>query len=225
MSTYLTGLEKAFSGISTTLEITIFAVILGLILGLIVALMKMSKFRVLRGIGSVYVEILRGTPLLVQALIWYNGVPALLQGFGIDFKWRGIEIIAGIVACGINSSAYVAEIIRAGLQAVDKGQTEAARSLGLSQRKTMRFVIIPQAIRIILPAMGNEFITLIKETAVLSVISIEEITRKGILWASVGYKFWEAFLGVAIVYLCLTIPLSRIVAYAERRMAVSDRSS
>ncbi|MBR6444459.1 MAG: amino acid ABC transporter permease [Firmicutes bacterium] len=225
MSTYLTGIEKAFTGVGTTLEITAFAVIMGLVLGLVIALMKMSKLRVLRGIGSVYVEILRGTPLLVQALIWYNGLPALIQGLGGDFTWRGTGVLVGIIACGINSSAYVAEIIRAGLQAVDQGQTEAARSLGLSQRKTMRFVIIPQAIRIILPAMGNEFITLIKETAVLSVIAIEEITRKGVLWASQSWNFWEAYLGVAIVYLCLTIPLSRVVAYAERRMAVSDRSS
>lgn len=222
---YLTGIQKAFTGVTTTLEITVFAVIFGVLLGLLVALMKMSKLKVLRAVGSVYVEVLRGTPLLVQALIWYNGVPALIQGFGVDFTWRGTGVLVGIIACGINSSAYVAEIIRAGLQAVDSGQTEAARSLGLSQGKTMRFVIIPQAIRIILPAMGNEFITLIKETAVLSVITIEEITRKGVLWASMGYKFWEAYLGVAIVYICLTVPLSRIVAYAERRMAVGDRRS
>lgn len=221
---YITGIEKAFAGIGTTLQITVFAVVLGVLLGLLVALMKLSKARILRIIGSVYVEILRGTPLLVQALIWYAGVPSLVRAMGGSFTWRGTEIVCGIIACGINSSAYVAEIIRAGLQAVDKGQVEAARSLGLTHHQTMRFVVIPQAIRIILPALGNEFVTLIKETAVLSIIAIEEITRKGVLWASQAYTFWYAYIGVAIVYLCMTIPLSRVVAYAERRMAASDRS-
>lgn len=221
---YLVGIEKAFTGIGTTLEITVFAVILGVLLGLLVALLKLSKLRVLRIIGSVYVEVLRGTPLLVQALIWYAGLPQLVSIMGGTFTWRGIEVVCGILACGINSSAYVAEIIRAGLQAVDTGQIEAARSLGLTHGKTMRFIVIPQAIRIILPALGNEFITLIKETAVLSIIAIEEITRKGILWASQSYTFWYAYIGVAVVYLCMTIPLSRVVAYVERRMAVSDRS-
>ncbi|MEA4923669.1 MAG: amino acid ABC transporter permease [Eubacteriaceae bacterium] len=225
MKDYLTGIEKGFLGIGTTLEITAFAVVLGVALGLLVALLKMSKYRVPKIIGSVYVEILRGTPLLVQALIWYAGLPMLLQSHGIDFTWRDFPNICGILACGINSSAYVAEIIRAGLQAIDKGQIEASRSLGLTQHKTMRFVVIPQAIRIILPALGNEFITLIKETAVLSIVSIVEITRHGVLWASQTYMFWQAYIGIAVVYLCLTIPLSRVVAYAERRMAASDRSN
>lgn len=224
MKYYLTGIGKAFPGIATTLEITVFAVVLGIVLGLVVALLKLSKHKVPRIIGSVYVEILRGTPLLVQALIWYAGVPMLLQSNGIDFTWRGSEVFCGVLACGINSSAYVGEIIRAGLQAIDQGQVEAARSLGMTHVKTMRYVVIPQAIRIILPALGNEFVTLIKETAVLSIISIEEITRKGVLWASQSYMFWQAYIGVAIVYLCLTIPLSRVMAYAERRMAQSDRS-
>ncbi len=224
MENYITGIGKAFGGVGTTLEITLFAVIIGVVVGLFIALMKMSRLRILRIIGTVYVEVLRGTPLLVQALIWCFGVPSLLGEFGINFTWRGIEIVCAVLACGINSSAYVGEIIRGGLQAVDRGQIEAARSLGLSQSKTMRFVIIPQAVKIILPAMGNEFITLIKETAVLSVIAIEEITRNGVLWASKTFLFWEAYLGVAITYMCLTIPLSRIVAYAERRMAAGDRS-
>lgn len=224
MSDYLTGIKVGFSGLAVTLEITVFAVILGVLLGLLIALLKMSKRKVLRIIGSVYVEALRGTPLLVQALIWYAGLPTLLQSQGIDFTWK-MPIICGIISCGINSSAYVAEIIRAGLQAIDQGQVEAARSLGMSQGKTMRYIIIPQAFRIILPALGNEFITLIKETSVLSIVSIVEVTRRGMLWASHSFMFWQAYLGIAIVYLCLTIPLSRIVAYVERRMAQSDRSN
>lgn len=215
----------AFSGAGTTLELTGFAVILGVVLGLLIALLKLSKSKILRAIGSVYVEILRGTPLLVQAFILYAGLPQIIQStFGYHFTWREHEVICGIIVCGINSSAYVAEIIRAGIQAIDKGQIEAARSLGLTKNQTMKFIIIPQATKIILPALGNEFVTLIKETAVLSFISITEITRSGTIWGSNTFEYWQAYLGIAICYLCLTIPLSRIVAYAERRMKTGDRS-
>lgn len=225
MEKFWTGLQHALSGVGTTLTITGVAVIIGVAMGLLVALMKLSKHIVPRAIGSVYVEIIRGTPFIVQAIIWYAAVPELLQLYGFDFTWRDHEIYCGFIASGINSSAYVAEIIRAGLQAIDKGQIEASRSLGLSPFKTMRYVVIPQATRIILPALGNEFITLIKETAVLSVITVEEITRKGVLYAAQAYAVYPAYIGVALTYLCLTIPLSRIMAYMERRMAVSDRSS
>ena len=130
----------------------------------------------------------------------------------------------GFIACGVNSSAYMAEIIRSGLQAVDIGQTEAARSLGLSSGQTMRYIIVPQAFKIIVPALGNEFVTLIKETSILSVAGIVEITRRGTLWASSSFLSFQAYIGVAIVYLVMTLTLSRLVAYIERRLAQSDRS-
>ncbi|MBR0597138.1 amino acid ABC transporter permease [Sinanaerobacter chloroacetimidivorans] len=222
MEIYLKGIKIAYSGISVTMQITIFAVLLGVIIGLFVALGKMSQNKVVRGIFSVYVEILRGTPLVVQVLIMYYGIPMLLLSRGFEFKWEN-PVIAAILVCGINSSAYVAEIIRSGLQAVDKGQMEAARSLGMNHVQAMRFIIIPQAFRIILPALANEFIALLKETAILSVIAIEEVTRKSMLWAAATFDAWPAYLGTAFVYLTITIPLSRIVAYMERRMAQSDR--
>lgn len=222
---YLKGIGVAYTGLLTTLEITGVAVIIGVGLGLVIALGKLCNVKVLRGIASVYVELVRGTPLLVQALILYSGLPMILQSYGIDFTWRGIEPLCGMLACGFNSAAYVAEIIRAGLQAVDNGQIEAARSLGMTDSMTKKYIVIPQAFRIILPALGNEFITLIKETAVLSVIAIVEVTRAGMLWASQTFEAWPAYLGVAFVYLSLTIPLSRLVLYMERRMAVSDRSN
>lgn len=223
MEVYLKGIQIAYSGLAVTLQITIFAIIIGVAAGLMVALCKMSQIKILRVLFSVYVEILRGTPLVVQALIIYVGFPMLLQGYGISFKWEN-PIIASIIVCGINSSAYVAEIIRSGLQAIDKGQMEAARSLGMNHFQAMRFIIIPQAFRIILPALANEFIALLKETAVLSIISIVEVTRKSMLWAAATFEAWPAYLGTAFVYLSLTIPLSRLVAYMERRMAQSDRS-
>ncbi|QAT44077.1 amino acid ABC transporter permease [Aminipila luticellarii] len=217
------GIKIAYSGVGATLSITVVAVIIGVTLGLIAALCKLSKHKALSLPAKVYIELLRGTPLLVQALILYYGVPMLLQQHEIMFRWD-YPIIAGMIVCGINSSAYVAEIIRSGLQAVDPGQTEASRSLGMTNFQAMKLVIIPQAFRIILPALGNEFVSLIKETAVLSVITITEITRKSTLWSSVTFQSWPAYLGTAFVYLTLTIPLSRVVLYMERRMAQSDRS-
>lgn len=223
MEVYLKGIQIAYSGVTVTLEITVFAVAIGIAAGLIVALGKMSSIKPIKIFFSVYVEVLRGTPLVVQALIIYFGVPMILQKYGFDFKWEG-PIFASILVCGINSSAYVAEIIRSGLQAVDRGQMEAARSLGMNHFQAMRFIIIPQAFRIILPALGNEFIALLKETAVLSIISLVEVTRKSMLWAAATFEAWPAYLGTAFVYLSITIPLSRLVAYMERRMAQSDRS-
>lgn len=223
MGVYIKGILIAYSGVSVTLQITIFAVLIGVVGGFFVALGKMSKFRVLRIIFTVYIEFLRGTPIVVQALLLYGGLPMLLQNYGINFRWDN-PVIAGIIVCGINSSAYVAEIIRAGLQAVDKGQMEAARSLGMNHAQAMCHIIIPQAFRIILPALGNEFITLVKETAVLSMISIVETTRKSMLWAAATFEAWPAYLGTAFVYLSITIPLSRLVAYMEKRMAQNDRS-
>jgi len=223
LDVYLKGIQIAYSGIFITMEITISAVLIGVVVGLIVALGKMSSIKPVKIIFSVYVELLRGTPLVVQALIMYAGVPMLLQKYGINFRWDD-PIAASILVCGINSSAYVAEIIRSGLQAVDRGQMEAARSLGMNHFQAMRFIIVPQAFRIILPALANEFIALLKETAVLSIISVVEVTRKSMLWAAATFEAWPAYLGTAIVYLSITIPLSRLVAYLERRMAQSDRS-
>ncbi|HZK02504.1 MAG TPA: amino acid ABC transporter permease [Anaerovoracaceae bacterium] len=223
MSVYLKGISIAYSGVSVTLQITTFAVIIGIVGGFFVALGKMSKFRILRVFFTIYIEFLRGTPIVVQALLLYGGLPMLLQSYGISFRWD-YPVIAGIVVCGINSTAYVAEIIRAGLQAVDKGQMEAARSLGMNHRQAMIHVVIPQAFKIILPALCNEFITLLKETAVLSMISIVETTRKSMLWAAATFEAWPAYLGTAFVYLSITIPLSRLVAYMEKRMARNDSS-
>ncbi len=223
MQDYIEGIKIAYSGATTTLLISGVAVVLGLVLGLIVALCRTSNVKVLRGIASVYVDVLRGTPLVVQALILYMGLPMLLQSNGIMFKWD-TPVIASIIACGVNSSAYVGEIIRSGLQAIDKGQSEAARSLGMSHGQTMKLVVIPQAVKIIIPALGNEFVTLIKETAILSVISVTDITRASMLWASSTFVYFPAYFGTAFAYLTLTIPLSKIMNYVERRMSTDVKS-
>lgn len=223
MAEYLQGIAVAARGVPVTLIISLVAVMGGLVIGLLVAIAKRSKYRVLRGLATIYVDVLRGTPLLVQVLILAYGVPQIIRSVtDVQFNWEHM-IIVGFIACGINSSAYMAEIIRSGLQAVDIGQTEAARSLGLSSSQTMRYIIVPQAFKIIVPALGNEFVTLIKETSILSVAGIVEVTRRGTLWASSSFLSFQAYIGVAIVYLIMTLTLSRLVAYIERRLAQSDR--
>ena len=226
MADYMHGIKVAAMGVGTTLAVTAGALIIGIVIGLIMALGKMSKNRVLRWPANVYVEIIRGTPLFVQILILAYGVPYAvnqLSGGSVRFNWDPI-IIVGVLACGFNSGAYLAEIIRSGIQAINKGQTEASRSLGMSKTQTMIHIILPQAFKIILPAMANEFITLIKETSILSYVGIVEITRQGILWASRDFKAFPAYIGVAVVYMCMTIPLSRGVEYLERRMSGSNAS-
>lgn len=155
-------------GIKITILISLIGVALGSILGAFVALMKLSKIKIISWIASIYIEILRGTPMLVQVFIVFFGITAAL---GLDIS----ALVCGTIALVINSSAYIAEIIRAGITAVDKGQMEAARSLGLNYRQTMKSVIMPQAIKNILPALGNEFVTLIKESSIVSTIELAKL--------------------------------------------------
>lgn len=223
MDKYLEGIKVAFSGAHITLSITIVSVAMGIFIGLFVALARISEKRILRVISTVYIDVLRGTPLVVQALLIYYGLPNVLQNGGIDFKWSS-AMIAGMLVCGINSSAYVAEIMRSGLNAVDKGQMEAARSLGMTKAQAMRLVIIPQAVKVIIPALGNEFISLLKETAVLSFITITDITRKSMLWTAATFQSFPAYIGTAICYMMLTIPLSKFMNALEGRMGENAKN-
>ena len=136
---------------------------------------------------------------------------------GGDFKWAQ-DVIPAMLCCGLNSAAYMGEIVRSGLNAVEKGQLEAAASLGMTHGQAMRLIVIPQALRIILPPLGNEFVTMIKETAILSYVGVVEITREGTLLSSRTYKMFEAYIGVAIVYIIFTIPLSKLILHFEKKM-------
>jgi len=214
--------EKIFLiGVTKTLEVTVVALFFGVLIGLFACLGKMSKHFIPKAIATVYIEIIRGTPTLVQALFFYLGVNALLVS-ATGGSVRMTPLFAGMFVCSVNSGAYVAEIFRAGIQSVDKGQMEAARSLGMPQRLAMKEIILPQAVRTILPSLGNEFVVLVKETSILSVIGVTEITRTGQLQAAINYKTFSTYLGVALVYFVLTFTLSRLVNMLERRMAVSD---
>ena len=202
-------------GVKWTIILTLLAVSFGVLLGLITALMRMSRFKVISFIATCYIEVVRGTPIMVQLFLIYFGLPQVL-GFNIP------ELISAVIALAFNSGAYVAEIIRAGIQAVDRGQTEASYSLGMNNTMTMRYIIIPQAIKNILPALVNEFITLIKESSVVSVIGLTELTRKATIISSITYKPFEPLIIIAGIYFIMTFSLSKFMGRIERRMKKSD---
>ena len=224
MGIYLKGFLIACKGIPATVCVSLIAIVIGAALGLLLALCSQTKSKILQVIAKVYVDIIRGTPMLAQALIMAYGVPWLLRSWGIDFTWPQM-VLPAIIVCGCNSAAYMSEGIRSGIQAIDKGQMEAARSLGMSHGMAMRLVIIPQAIRIILPAFCNEFVTLIKETSVLGYVGVVEILRRGQLWNSSSFETFPAYIGVALAYMVLTIPLSKLINGYERRMARKEAAA
>ncbi|HEJ6783172.1 TPA: ABC transporter permease subunit [Staphylococcus aureus] len=202
-------------GIKITILISLIGVALGSILGAFVALMKLSKIKIISWIASIYIEILRGTPMLVQVFIVFFGITAAL---GLDIS----ALVCGTIALVINSSAYIAEIIRAGINAVDKGQMEAARSLGLNYRQTMKSVIMPQAIKNILPALVNEFVTLIKESSIVSTIGVGEIMFNAQVVQGISFDPFTPLLVAAALYFVLTFVLTRIMNMIEGRLNASD---
>ena len=198
-------------GAGITIQITAISVAIGLVIGMFVGVARVSNIRPLRWLAAVYVDFLRGTPLLVQIFLIYFALPVLL-GNRVD------PFIAAITACGINSGAYSAEIFRAGIQAIDDGQMEAGRSLGMTWWQTMWYIIIPQAFRNIVPPLGNEFIALLKDSSLVSVIGFEELTRRGQLIIARTYGSLEIWICVAIIYLIMTLTISRFVAFLEKRL-------
>lgn len=207
-------IERAFPlllmGAAVTVEITAMSVAVGFIIGLFAGVARICQIRPLRIIAAVYADCIRGTPLLVQIFLIYFAIP-MATGQRIE------PFFAAVLACGINSGAYISEIFRAGIQSIDAGQMEAGRSLGLTWWQTMRFVILPQAIRNILPPLGNEFIAMLKDSSLVSVIGFEELTRRGQLIIAQTYGAFEIWLTVAALYLTMTLAISRIVSYLERR--------
>lgn len=197
-----------------TIILAFFTVIFGTILGSILSLMKLSKNKILKFISSLYIEVVRGTPILVQLYIIYYGLPSL----GIHLP----DMIAAVITLSLNSAAYVAEIVRAGIDAVDKGQSEAARSLGMSNFLTMKLIIMPQALKNILPALVNEFITIIKESSIVSVIGIGELMYKADTVRGNTALPFEPLIVAAIIYFILTFTLSKLLSIIEGRMKVSD---
>lgn len=201
-------------GLANTIIMALFATLIGVFLGTIIALVinanqHTSKFRFLKKVCNAYVMVIRGTPVLLQLMIIYY----------VIFKSININIIlVGIIAFGLNSAAYVSEIIKSGIISVDKGQFEASKVLGLNYIKTMRYVVLPQAIKNILPALGNEFITLLKETSVAGYIGIIELTKASDIIASRTYDYFFPLIIIAIIYFTMTYFLSKLIKIMERKL-------
>ncbi len=210
-------------GISITIFITITGFALTLVLGLVGALGRLSKHPVIYGISTLYVEIVRGIPLLVQLIWWYFAFPVVLQGIG---RWLDISAlasyrsnavftaIAGLVFC---YGAYMTEIYRAGIQSISKGQMEAARSLGMTYFQAMRYIILPQAIRVVLPPVSNEFIMLLKDSSLVSVVAVADLTRRGREFMSTHFNPIEVWTMIALIYLVMTLLAGRLATWIEKR--------
>ena len=201
-------------GIGVTVEISLLAVALGMVIGFVIALCSLSKVKILNLIAKVYTDVIRGTPSVTQLMIIYFVIFA-------SVRWE--KWIIAAIAFGINSGAYVSEIIRAGIMSIDKGQMEAGRSLGMKYSTVMRYIIIPQAIKNVLPALGNELITLFKDTSLVTVIGLADITKVAIQVQAKTYQAFMPFIGIAVVYLVIVLIMTRLLARLERRLRQSDR--
>ena len=201
------------SGLAVTLKVAAISLCIATILGLVFGLMAISTSKIFKSIAAIYVDIIRGTPLIVQAFFIYFGLPNAL-----DFKMSALT--AGIITISANAGAYMVEIFRAGILAVDKGQLEAARSLGLSYRQAMQKVILPQAVRKMIPAFINQFIISLKDTSLLSVIGIKELTQSGEIIIASNYKAFEIWTAVGVFYLIIITIFSYVSRYIERRLRV-----
>lgn len=238
-------------GLLVTVLLSLFTVVIGFCLALILALMRMSNFKPLRFLGidqdghqresgvlavisrfnpldflaTAYVEILRSTPVIVQIFIIYFGVFSIIElpNFQVFGFIKFSRFFPGVVALGMNSGAYLCEIIRAGIQSIDGGQTEAARSLGLSQAKNLRYIILPQALKNILPAIANEFVVIIKESAITYTIGVQDIMSAVNAVKGATFVILEPLLVATAIYFCLCFPTSKLIAYFERRMSHGDK--
>ena len=202
------------SGLGYTLLISLLSVVLGLVIGILMALMRLSKSKILRAVSGIYIDIIRGTPTMVQLLIIYFVIFANVH---ID-KW-----VVGFIAFGINSGAYIAEIVRGGILSVNIGQTEAGRSLGMTHKQTMASIVMPQAMKNILPALGNEFVVLIKETAVIGMIANIDLVGAARKVQSLTYDYLIPLLSIAVIYYVVIKIISTLLSKVEKGMRKADK--
>lgn len=205
-------------GAKITIELTVASVFFGMILGLFLALGRMAHNKIIKSFCAAYIDFFRGTPLLAQIFLIYFGVPQLF-GFKPPDNY---EYIAGTVALSLNCAAYTAEIFRSGIQSIDYGQTEAARSLGMSHAQAMRYIILPQAFKVVIPPLGNEFIAMLKDSSLVAIIAIEDLLYTGKIIVGRTFQPMPIYLTVALMYLCMTMALSILVNYTEKRLGKSD---
>ena len=210
------SLPMLLGGLKYTLIITAGGLFFGFILGAATGLMKLSRYKILSRIAGIYIETIRGTPLMVQVMFLYFGLPLAL-GMRIP------PLTASIIAISVNAGAYIAEVVRGAVQSIEKGQVEAGRSIGLSRHQTMLYIIWPQAFRRMIPPLGNQFIISLKDTSLLVVIGMGELTRTGQEIIADNFRAFEVWLTVAIIYLMITRTLSYGLSYVEKRVSISER--
>lgn len=211
------------NGIRTTMYLTGVSFLLVMVFGLLVALARLSKSPLVKGISTVYVEVVRGIPMMVQLIFWYFAFPALVQGIGESLKLASLidynanAVSMAILGLTFGYSAYMSEVYRAGIQSISRGQMEAARSLGMTYVQAMRHVILPQAVRVILPPVCNEFITLLKDSSLVSVVAVADMTRRGREFMAAHFIPIQTWLMIALLYLVMTLLAARLVTWMERR--------
>ncbi|WHZ02571.1 amino acid ABC transporter permease [Neobacillus sp. YX16] len=210
MDIIVSALPLLLKGLQVTLYIFLIAILLGFLIGLVVALLRLAPLKILNWIAKAYVDAIRGTPFIVQLFFIYFGVNSL-QVISLN------STTAGIITVAINAGAYFSEIIRAGIQSIDKGQTEAARSIGFTSAQTMRFIILPQAFRRMLPTITNQSIISLKDTSLLSVIGIADLTQQGQIQASATFEAFKIWLAVGIIYFIIIYLLTLLANFVERR--------
>lgn len=198
-------------GIELTVMITLAGLLFGFIAGVLFGLGRISRSMPVRMLSTTYVEVIRGTPMVVQALFLYFGIPLAL-GMRID------PITAGVITIAVNSGAYIAEIVRGAIQSINKGQMEAGRSIGLTRLQTMYHIIWPQAFKRMIPPLGNQFIISLKDTSLLTVIGVAELTRQGQEIVAVNFRSFEVYLTVAIMYLCMTLSIAKVLRWYEKKL-------
>ncbi|MDR1540117.1 MAG: amino acid ABC transporter permease [Clostridiales bacterium] len=216
------ALPLLYQGILVTVQITAASLLIAVVVGLLVCLLGMSKIKLFSIISKFYIWLIRGTPLLVQTFFVYFGAPQLIQSFGIDFRLTAYS--AGLIALSLNAGAYIAEIFRGGIQAVDSGQMEAARSLGLTKASSMRHVILPQAVRISVPSLVNQMIITLKDTSIISVISLADIVYQAKIYIGRTMESFATWTVVGVFYLVVVTVLTFLSNYAEKKMSYGKNS-
>ena len=210
------SIPHLLKGAELTVYLTVGGLFFGFILGAIFGLMKLSPSWIVRKIAGLYIETIRGTPMLVQAMFLYFGLP---MAFGFRLPAMG----AGVIVIAVNSGAYIAEIVRGAVQSIDTGQMEAGRSIGLNAMQTMRYIIWPQAFRRMLPPLGNQFIISLKDTSLLMIIGVGELLRTGDEIVAVNFRAFEVYLAVGLIYLSMTMSIAKVLQILEKRMKIEGR--
>lgn len=211
ISLFMESIPYLIDGAKYTILFSLISIVFGILIGLFASLMKISKNPFFNILGNLYIEIIRGTPLLLHIMIAYYGLAA----FKINLNY----FTAGVLALSINSGAYCGEIFRAGIESIEKGQMEAARSVGMSYGQAMRYIILPQAVKRVIPPLTNEFVAMLKDSSLLSIIAVPELLRNARQLMGTKANVWSPFIGAGLIYLVLTLPLTRLASLLERRFA------